>query len=61
MGLPNVLCCDGPLNGERIEIAFPSVGYKFSAAFHWDEGHYELVKWPDTDEIVAYWRANASH
>jgi hypothetical protein len=59
--LTSVLCCDGPYNGDYVEIADPQVGYTFMASFHWGEGHYEVVEWPVTDEIVAYWRDDASN
>lgn len=52
----NVLCCDGPYNDQYVDLpGRPYPGYKASCLYH-DGGHYECVEWPETKEIVAYWR-----
>lgn len=52
-----LLCCDGPFNGDRIPIParLATIGSRIKAGL---KGHYELVMWPDQEEIVGHWREN---
>lgn len=50
----NMLCCDGPYNGEYVNPAYPYEGSQFTDH---PDGYYECVKWPFTEELVAYWRS----